>query len=163
MKNRTLLLSPADHHRRAAEQILGHDVEEHKLSDEADYGAVGRINVIVTAPEVYLQNGPTADEDELVYAIEELEPELFVIETVRGLAAPRWADEFDALLGDLEGPDDGDPLYRVAHKILQIDGRHRMVIIGRKDKVEPTFNTARRNDAAVCIANLITENLRRAS
>lgn len=168
MKKRTLLLSATDTQRRAVADILGHDVEELKLDSQSDYNRLGKIDVVVSSPSIYLKEGST-DEDELFFALEELAPELFVIETVRGLTAPRWSGEFEDLIADLETvvtDSLGRGQYDVAQEIVTIQGRKRLVIVGRKrvgaDAVAPTFKSARRDDAAVNIAGIITENLRRA-
>lgn len=164
MKKRTLLLNPSPSITHAVRFILGHDAETVFLDptdEEApDFARLGRIDLVVGAPPIWADDEDASCDDLFEDAVQALKPELFLLETVRGLMAPRFVSFLEDFADDM-----ADHGYATAFDHLSIGGRRRTVLVGRREDAYPGLPILKgqHRDGAVTIANVITQNLMKAA
>lgn len=150
----TLILQPSDTMRGLEGVVV--DLES---DPEPSYDALqrthGRFDVVVGAPAIWVDDEDSSEDEEFVMAVEILQPSVFVLETVRGLAGPKYADFLEALVADL-----AEMGYTVEHSLVNLGGRRRLVIIGHLGRhSRPVFRTRRGARGPSTIRDIIKTNL----
>lgn len=158
---RGVLLDPSKHMPEAMHSLnlwtqtvlVENDPDFDALADE------GRpVTAVVGAPAIYAEDPDASGDDHFCEAVYTLQPELFLLETVRGLAGPR----FVRFLATLEDDLGSDGRYRVGHGLVTIDGKTRLVVVGINSLKDPLIrNQGDMSDGADTISGIIRDNLRR--
>lgn len=160
---RGVMLNPSQHMARAlhtlnlwTQTIL---LEDEPQPDYAELIETARpIAVVVGSPPIYAEDYDASGDEEFLEAITTLEPELFLLETVRGLGGPRFKEFFEDLIEDLEV----DGRYKVGHGLVNLGGRTRLVIVGINSLKQPVVrNQGDLCDGADTLHAIIRDNLRR--
>lgn len=110
------------------------------------------VDLVVGTPAIYADDEERSQDEAFLQYLEEADARLFVLETVRGLAGPRFEHFLQDLVDDLS-----DAGFLVGWDIVSVEGRKRLVIIGRADGELPRFRQVRRHSSNP-LANLIRAN-----
>lgn len=156
MQKSALLIDPTATMPRALETVLGFEVgkiDTDSFGRANRYRDLARFDLVVGAPAIWAEDEDRSREDHFYEAVDVMQPELFLLETVRGLDAPRHRGFLEDLLDDL-----GALGYEVEHKVIELGGRKSLVIIGRRDGHGVIWDR-HAYDPAAALANLIRSNL----
>lgn len=157
MKKRTLLLNPTPAQSQAVPLILGHDAETMTLDPGApelpNFARLGKIDLVVGSPPIWVEDPDASCDDDFEDAVRVLKPEVFLLESVRGLMAPRCFHFLQDFADDL-----ADIGYVVGFDQVTLGGKRRTVVIGRRDGEFPVLRVTH-GHAATAIANLLRDNL----
>lgn len=134
---KTVLLAPADHHRAALDRAR-HDArvevvpldDSTPLPDWSDYSP-GEVDLLLGAPRIYVDDEANSDDEEFVQAVRDLQPDVFILETVRGLASPKYEGFLHDLMDDL-----ADRNYRVGWNLIRVGKARRVLIVGVRERLE---------------------------
>lgn len=90
---------------------------------------------IIGSPPLYADDRKESQREELLFAIEVNEPDVFVLDLPRGFTGPRFMDWTMDFIDDLADARDGDDYVVGFTQTIMPTGKRRTLIVGRRHRV----------------------------